>query len=213
MWSTPVDLYCERGPPSFWAEPLNALSNIAFLVAAYVAYDLWRQDGKGDPAILALIVVVVAVGLGSFAFHTLATQGAMLLDVTPIGFFIYGYFLLALRRFLVLSWPLALTLLGSFIVVSFALLRAARSAQRLVRVSSRARCLDRVWLAFARTWCGVGRARRSRSFRRFADFPYHRPLRLCPLPDRHTFPLACPQCRRTLYGTARRNRGTPTSAK
>jgi hypothetical protein len=121
MWSTPIDLYCERVTPSFWAEPLNALSNIAFLIAACAAYDLWRRGGKGDPAILTLIVVVAVVGLGSFAFHTLATQGAMLLDVTPIGFFIYGYFLLALRRFLVLSWPLALTLLGSFIVVSFAL--------------------------------------------------------------------------------------------
>jgi hypothetical protein len=39
----------------------------------------------------------------------------------PIGFFIYGYFLLALRRFLLLSWPLALALLGGFIAVSFAL--------------------------------------------------------------------------------------------
>ena len=121
MWSTPVDLYCERVTPSIWAEPLNALSNIAFLIAAYAAYNLWRRDGKGDPAILALIVVVVAVGLGSLAFHTLATRGAMLLDVTPIGFFIYGYFLLALRRFLLLSWPLALALLGGFIAVSFAL--------------------------------------------------------------------------------------------
>src|SRR5262249_42205220 len=121
MWSTPIDLYCERVTPSFWAEPLNALSNIAFLIAACAAYDLWRRGGQGDPAILTLIVVVAVVGLGSFAFHTLATQGAMLLDVTPIGFFIYGYFLLALRRFLVLSWPLALTLVGSFIVVSFAL--------------------------------------------------------------------------------------------
>src|SRR5262249_31125185 len=158
MWSTPIDLYCERVTPSFWAEPLNALSNIAFLIAACAAYDLWRRGGKGDPAILTLIGVVAVVGLGRLSFHNLATQGAMLLDVTPIGFFIYGYFLLALRRFLVLSWPLALTLLGSFIVVSFALVRAARSAQRLVRVSSRARCLDRVWLAFARTWCGVGHA-------------------------------------------------------
>src|SRR5262249_39496967 len=52
--------------------------------------------------------------------------GAMLLDVTPIGFFIYGYFLLALRRFLVLSWPLALTLPGGFIAVSFALASCAR---------------------------------------------------------------------------------------
>jgi hypothetical protein len=121
MWSTPVDLYCERVTPSFWAEPLNAVSNIAFLVAAYAACALWRREGKGDPAILALIVVVAVVGLGSFAFHTLATQGAMLLDVTPIGFFIYGYFLLALRRFLLLSWPAALSSLAGFIALSVAL--------------------------------------------------------------------------------------------
>jgi len=45
----------------------------------------------------------------------------MLLDVTPIGFFIYGYFLLALRRFLLLSWPAALSSLVGFIVLSVAL--------------------------------------------------------------------------------------------
>jgi len=45
----------------------------------------------------------------------------MLLDITPIGIFIYGYFLLALRRFLGLSWPPALMLLIGFIVLSFGL--------------------------------------------------------------------------------------------
>lgn len=31
-------LYCERAQdPSFWAEPLNAVSNAAFLIAAFVA--------------------------------------------------------------------------------------------------------------------------------------------------------------------------------
>ena len=121
MWSTPVDLYCERITPLFWAEPTNALSNLAFLVAAFAAFQLWQREGKGDRPILALIVVVAAVGLGSFAFHTLATRGAMLLDVTPIGIFIYGYFLLALRRFLLLSWPAALVNLTAFIVVSVGL--------------------------------------------------------------------------------------------
>lgn len=121
MWSTPIDLYCERVGPSFWAEPVNAVSNLAFLIAAYMALDLWRREGKGDRAILVLIVVVAAVGLGSFAFHTLATRGAMLLDVTPIGLFIYGYFLLALRRFLLLSWPVSLALLACFIALSLAL--------------------------------------------------------------------------------------------
>ena len=32
-WSTPVDLYCERLGPSFWAEPVNAFSNAAFLIS------------------------------------------------------------------------------------------------------------------------------------------------------------------------------------
>lgn len=118
MWSTPIDLYCERLAPSFWAEPVNALSNLAFLIAAVAAFRLWRRDGDSDLAILALILVVVAVGLGSFAFHTLATRGAMLLDVGPIGVFIYGYFLFALRRFLSLSWPAALGLFAGFVALS-----------------------------------------------------------------------------------------------
>jgi hypothetical protein len=118
MWSTPIDLYCERLDPSFWAEPVNAVSNIAFLIAAWAAFRLWRRDSKDDPAILALIIMAAVVGFGSFAFHTLATRGAMLLDVIPIGIFIYSYFLFALRRFLALSWPVALALFVGFIALS-----------------------------------------------------------------------------------------------
>ena len=118
MWSTPIDLYCERLAPSFWAEPVNALTNVAFFVAAWAAFRLWRRNGHGDRAILALILVVVAVGLGSFAFHTLATRGAMLLDVGPIGVFIYGYFLFALRRLLAMSWPGALGMFAGFVALS-----------------------------------------------------------------------------------------------
>ena len=118
MKSMPIDLYCERVSPSFWAEPVNALSNLAFLVAAVAAFDLWRRAGKGDRVILALIAVIAAVGFGSFAFHTLATRWAMWLDVVPIGLFIYGYFLLAMRRFLLLSWSSALMLLVGFIALS-----------------------------------------------------------------------------------------------
>src|SRR5262245_45193299 len=77
MWSTPIDLYCERVTPFFWGEPVSALSNISFLIAAFVALDRWRRKAKGDGAILALIVVVATVGLGSFAFHTVATRAAM----------------------------------------------------------------------------------------------------------------------------------------
>jgi hypothetical protein len=99
-WSAPIDLYCERTDASFWAEPANALTNAAFHIAAAAAFWLWRRGGSRDRPVLALIITVVAVGIGSFAFHTLATRGAILADVIPIAIFIYGYLLLALIRFL-----------------------------------------------------------------------------------------------------------------
>ena len=113
MWSTPVDLYCERTDPSFWAEPLNAMSNAAFLIAAAVAYGAWRRQGN-DLAALLLIVTTALVGLGSFAFHTLATRGAALLDTIPIALFIHGYLYVALRRFVQLGIVLALAIVVGF---------------------------------------------------------------------------------------------------
>src|SRR3979490_2605804 len=117
-WSAPIDLYCERTDASFWAEPANALTNAAFLIAAAAAFWLWRRQSGSDrsrdwPA-LALIVVVVAVGIGSFVFHTLATRGAVLADVIPIAVFIYGYLLLALRRFLGFAAGVAVAIVAAY---------------------------------------------------------------------------------------------------
>ena len=122
-WSEPVDLYCERTDPSFWSEPVNALSNAAFLVAAALALDLWRRGDRKDWPALALIVIVAAVGVGSFVFHTVATRAAILADVVPIGVFIYGYLLLALRRFLHLR-----VIVAAPIVVAYAAGAQALSA-------------------------------------------------------------------------------------
>ena len=120
-WSAPIDLYCERTDASFWAEPANALTNGAFLIAAAAAFWLWRRAGSRDWPALALIVVVVAVGLGSFAFHTLATRGAVLADVIPIAIFIYGYLLLALRRFVGLSAAVSVAIVAVYAVGAQAL--------------------------------------------------------------------------------------------
>jgi hypothetical protein len=114
-WSTPIDLYCERTDPSFWAEPANALSNTAFLVAAAAALVLWRRGNGQDWPALALIAVTIAVGAGSFIFHTVATRGARLADVIPIAIFIYGYLVLALRRFLGLSAGISAVILVTYV--------------------------------------------------------------------------------------------------
>jgi hypothetical protein len=118
-WRAPVIDYCERQSSAFWAEPANALSNFAFVIAAAGAFLLWRRRGGADYPALALIIVTASVGVGSFIFHTVATRGAMLLDVIPIAIFIYGYFLLALRRFFGLTLAPATAITLVFAALSF----------------------------------------------------------------------------------------------
>lgn len=94
--------YCERGlDPSFWAEPLNAVSNAAFFAAALAALWDWRDrpPGERSNAVLFLILTVFVIGAGSFLFHTFATVWSGLADVIPIGVFMLGYLIFALVRF------------------------------------------------------------------------------------------------------------------
>jgi hypothetical protein len=102
-WFEPVRAYCERSGPDFWAEPANALTNAAFLVAAAGAAWRARAATPTDRVCLGLAALIGLVGVGSFLFHTLAVYWSMLADIVPIALFIYAYLALALRRFLRLA--------------------------------------------------------------------------------------------------------------
>ncbi len=99
-WFQAIDSYCERLGPGFWAEPVNAATNAAFLLAAAHAFLLWRRWRPRDWPALWLIAVTAVVGIGSFLFHTFANRWSLLADVLPIALFIYSYFLLAMYRYL-----------------------------------------------------------------------------------------------------------------
>ncbi|MER2253398.1 ceramidase domain-containing protein [Methylorubrum podarium] len=116
-WFEPVRAYCERTDAAFWAEPVNALSNAAFLIAAALA----ARRARGDGPVLALAGIVFVVGIGSFLFHTLANRWSMLADVIPIAVFIYGYFALAMARFFGLRPAAATALTLAFAGLSFGL--------------------------------------------------------------------------------------------
>lgn len=103
-WFAPIDSYCERLHPGLLAEPLNALSNAAFIIAAIWAARAALRRGNREPVIWLLIALVFVIGLGSLAFHTFANQWSVLADVLPITVFIYGYLAFALRRFLGFAW-------------------------------------------------------------------------------------------------------------
>ena len=63
-----VDHYCERTGSALDAEPVNALTNAAFLVGAYIAWRLRSNHSRTDQdgLIVALILSMGVVGLGSF---------------------------------------------------------------------------------------------------------------------------------------------------
>lgn len=95
-WFAPVDIYCERMDPSFWAEPLNAISNAAFIIAALWAALTARQANINSPAIWLLIVLAFCIGVGSFLFHTFATVWAGFADTIPIWTFVATYILVSI---------------------------------------------------------------------------------------------------------------------
>ena len=101
-WFQTIDAYCERTDPGFWSEPLNAVTNAAFLLALLPALrpSQGRRLGVFE---IVLLAIVFAIGIGSFLFHTFATRWASLADVIPITIFIFAYFAFALRRFIGLS--------------------------------------------------------------------------------------------------------------
>lgn len=112
-WHDKIYSYCERGgDASFWAEPINAVSNGAFLIAAGVALVLWLRGAGGERRVvdLLLILLVAVIGIGSFLFHTLASRWAAVADVAPITVFMLAYFGYALRRFF--AFPLLVAILG-----------------------------------------------------------------------------------------------------
>lgn len=94
-WTRQVDGYCERLDPSFWAEPINAVTNGAFLVVAVI---MWRRS-QGLPLARGLCAVLFAIGVGSFLFHTYAQTWAGLADVLPILIFVVLYIFTATKAF------------------------------------------------------------------------------------------------------------------
>ena len=95
-----IDIYCERTGPEFWSEPVNAVTNLAFLIAAAALVPLLRRDAGDNRAIgWFLTGMIAAIGIGSGLLHTFAQRWAALADVIPIAIFILVYTWFALRRF------------------------------------------------------------------------------------------------------------------
>ncbi len=109
--------YCGRFGPGFWGEPLNSLSNIAFLLGALFAWHAWHQRGSAGRWPPFLFVLTAAVGLGSFIFHSWPLAETRMADLVPIqvlGLAFLGYLL---SRYLRLSPLQTIALLFAFFLL------------------------------------------------------------------------------------------------
>ncbi len=97
-WTRQINAYCERSDLSLWSEPLNAVTNLAFLVAALV---IWRRLGRTPPPYTRLLTLLLAViGAASGAWHILAQSWAGAADTLSIAVFVLVYLYAANRQFI-----------------------------------------------------------------------------------------------------------------
>ncbi|MEU8631069.1 hypothetical protein AB0C38_02795 [Amycolatopsis sp. NPDC048633] len=107
-----VDGYCERVGPGLWGEPLNSLSNLAFLLAAVLVWRLAAGDRVGR--LLAGLIGLVFVA--STAFHLVATRWAAVADSVSILVFMLVYAVLFARVFY--RWRLAWLAAPAFVALT-----------------------------------------------------------------------------------------------
>lgn len=122
---TLLDTYCERaGDAALLAEPLNAVTNIVFMVGAVMAArHLLRQPQHGFRQVgdlWLLIVSLFSIGIGSTLWHLYATPPMLLADVLPITIFINIYIIASLRRLLHFSWLISGGCWGAYAMLSVA---------------------------------------------------------------------------------------------
>jgi hypothetical protein len=84
-WFNSVDIYCERLDASFWAEPINAITNLSFIVAGLF---IWRLR---TPRSNLMAILMILIGLGSFSFHTFANRLTGLFDVLVIALYLVAF--------------------------------------------------------------------------------------------------------------------------
>jgi hypothetical protein len=113
-----VDLYCERTGWGLWNEPINVISNFAFLIASISAYISYSKIQKNMMILIAIIMTLI-VGIGSSTFHVFAQNWALWVDVIPI--LVTILFIVYLIMYNVFNRPILLSSLIAVLVMLFTL--------------------------------------------------------------------------------------------
>ena len=113
-----MDAYCERVGMGLLAEPLNAVSNVSFLLAAWAAWVVAKRTGALSAGVRALTAIGASVGIGSILWHTYPTMLTLILDSVPILIFIMWYIWLYVRNVIGMRPPFAVASAAAFLLAT-----------------------------------------------------------------------------------------------
>jgi hypothetical protein len=114
--------YCERVGSGWFAEPFNAVSNLAFLVAsAALIWLLVRQRRAAPVSVWLLPVLLGVVGLCSLSFHILASPLTGALDSLSILVFVLVGVVVVVHWMWAVRWRLAWLAAPAFLVLAIGL--------------------------------------------------------------------------------------------
>jgi hypothetical protein len=92
--------YCEHGAAlSLTSQPLNTLSSVAFLFAAWCVYRAVPCPHPRWRMLLPMVALTAFIALGSMLWHSHEKSWALAADILPIFFFLFYFQYCFLRRF------------------------------------------------------------------------------------------------------------------
>ena len=120
--------YCERNSIETFAEPLNAISNVAFVLCGIIFF--LRKGMIKNP----LPYSVIFIGLSSFLFHYIPISFFSTLDVFSILLFVVLYNTLLTRK--ILNYSYFKSALSSFILILLSFLLGILFSKTIISTSS-----------------------------------------------------------------------------
>ena len=120
--SSEISIYCERNSkPDFMAEPLNLITNIAFVIGAIMVFKMlkfYKLISAKNWDIILLTAILATIGFGSGSFHSMPSTLTQTLDVIPIEAFIFIYLAVFFVRVIGVKPIFTVFILGAFLGVT-----------------------------------------------------------------------------------------------
>ena len=110
--------YCEKAISNGFFEPLNTITNLAFILAGILLFIQFRKKAHLDFKGILFSSLLIIIGFGSFIWHLYRNDTTLVADSIPIALFILFYLFFYLKFTTMKSLHLILLFIGFFVYTS-----------------------------------------------------------------------------------------------